>query len=197
MALLALERSRVDYAADFALYGVSVAALSGLLAWAPTHLWPALSLLVLAGLLSWALIENLQHRFVLHGWQPFKRWHAKHHARPTALICAPTLLSALLFFTLVFFPALELGSLWLACALTWGVITGYLVYAITHHAVHHWHGKSQRFLGSRVGNRRRCKEVEPFLLHAACRMSSYAGKECPFLVVTQPKDDHEGFCKKH
>ena len=144
MALLALEHSRVAYAADFALYGITVAALSSLLAWrAPADSWPALSLLALVGLLSWTLIEYLLHRFVLHGLQPFKRWHAEHHARPTALICAPTLLSATLFLLLVFLPALGLSNLWAACALMLGVISGYLAYAITHHAVHQWRGNSQ------------------------------------------------------
>lgn len=143
MALLALEHSRVAYAADFALYGATVAALSVLLAWrAPADLSPTLSLLVLAGLLSWTLIEYLLHRFVLHGLQPFKRWHAEHHARPTALICAPTLLSAVLIFMLVFLPAFLLSNVWVACALTLGVVSGYLAYAVTHHAVHHWHGSS-------------------------------------------------------
>ncbi|MBC7608494.1 MAG: sterol desaturase family protein [Polaromonas sp.] len=143
MALLALEHSRAAYAADFVLYGVAVSLLSGLLVWrAPTGTWPMLGVMAAAGLLSWTLIEYLLHRFVLHGLQPFKRWHAEHHARPTALICAPTLLSAVLFFMLVFLPAFELGNLWVACALTLGVVSGYLAYAITHHAVHHWRGNS-------------------------------------------------------
>ncbi|MCC6208917.1 MAG: sterol desaturase family protein [Gammaproteobacteria bacterium] len=73
--------------------------------------------------------------FVMHGLQPFSRWHAEHHQRPTALICTPTILSA----TLVFFPALVLlGNLWRACALTLGVLIGYLSFSITHHAIYHW-----------------------------------------------------------
>jgi len=31
-----------------------------------------------------------------------------------------------------------LGDLWRASALTLGLLTGYLGYAITHHAIHHW-----------------------------------------------------------
>ena len=143
MALLALEHSRVAYAADFVLYGMTVVAFSSFLAWrAPVGLWPTLSLLVLAGLSSWTLIEYLLHRFVLHGLQPFKGWHEAHHARPTALICAPTLLSAVLFLLLVFLPALQLSNLWAACALTLGIISGYLAYAVTHHAVHQWRSNS-------------------------------------------------------
>lgn len=141
MALIALEHSRAAYAADFVLYGAALIGMSGFMWWqAPAILWLGMSVLVLVGLLAWTLVEYLLHRFVLHGLQPFKGWHEEHHARPTALICAPTLLSAGLFFILVFLPALLFGNVWLACALTLGVISGYVVYAITHHAVHHWRG---------------------------------------------------------
>jgi sterol desaturase/sphingolipid hydroxylase (fatty acid hydroxylase superfamily) len=75
---------------------------------------------------------------VLHGLQPFARWHAEHHLRPAALICAPTVLSASLILLLVFLPALVIGGAWPACALSFGLLTGYLAYAITHHATHHW-----------------------------------------------------------
>ena len=143
MALISLEHSRAAYSADFAMYGGAVALLGSFLVWdGPRVLWPEMSALALAGLLGWTLIEYVLHRFVLHGLQPFKSWHAEHHLRPTALICAPTVLSGVLIFTLVFLPALLLGSLWRACALTLGVLTGYLAYAVTHHATHHWRGEN-------------------------------------------------------
>ena len=96
----------------------------------------------LGGLAGWTVIEYLLHRFVLHGLQPFSRWHAEHHSRPTALICSPTSLSASLITVLVFLPALALAGLWPACALTFGVLTGYLAYAVTHHATHHWRSEA-------------------------------------------------------
>ena len=37
----------------------------------------------------------------------------------------------------MFTPALLLGGRWHACALTLGVLTGYLGYTITHHMTHH------------------------------------------------------------
>tara|TARA_R110002074_G_scaffold90763_3_gene198817 strand:+ start:1632 stop:1898 length:267 start_codon:yes stop_codon:yes gene_type:complete len=44
---------------------------------------------------------------------------------------------------LVFLPALVLsGNLWRACALTLGVLVGYLFFSITHHAIHHWSADS-------------------------------------------------------
>ena len=139
MELFALEHSQAAYRADFALYGTAVVALSAfLLLDGPRDQQPFIAAIALGGLVSWTAIEYALHRFVLHGLQPFRRWHAEHHERPRALICSPTIMSASLILTLVFLPALLLGGLWRACAFTLGVLTGYLAYAITHHATHHW-----------------------------------------------------------
>jgi len=139
MGLFSLEHSRAAYRADFALHAAAMVLLAALLAWdAPQARWLQALALVLAGLASWTAIEYALHRFVLHGLPPFRRWHAAHHARPTALIYAPTILVAALLAALVFLPTLALGGLWRACALTLGVQAGYLAYAVTHHATHHW-----------------------------------------------------------
>ena len=139
MRLFALEHSRRAYRADFALYGSAVLALAALVVGVAPHArWLSTVALTLAGLLGWSAIEYALHRFVLHGMQPFRAWHEAHHDRPTALICAPTILSAALITTLVFLPAWLLGDLGQACALTLGLVTGYLAYAVTHHATHHW-----------------------------------------------------------
>jgi cyclopropane-fatty-acyl-phospholipid synthase len=143
MNLFSLEHSQSAYRADFVLYGTAVVVLAAfVLAAGPgLHRLEALAM-VLAGLAGWTAIEYALHRFVLHGVQPFRRWHAAHHERPAALICAPTILSATLILTLVFLPALALSSLWFACALTLGVLGGYLAYALTHHATHHGRASS-------------------------------------------------------
>jgi cyclopropane-fatty-acyl-phospholipid synthase len=140
MSLLSLEHSRAAYRADFVLHGTAVVMMAALL-WMrgpPGHVL-ALAALTLAGLAGWSALEYALHRFVLHGLQPFKRWHGEHHRRPTALIYTPTVMSAALIVTLVFLPAWALTDLWGACALTLGVTTGYLAYATMHHALHHWH----------------------------------------------------------
>ena len=143
MGLLSLEHSKAAYRADFALYGAAVMVLTVFLALeCPAALRLEIAALALLGLVLWTAIEYAMHRFVLHGLQPFQGWHAEHHQRPMALICAPTILSAALIATLVFLPVLLMGTLWSACALTLGVLTGYLAYAVTHHATHHWHGHS-------------------------------------------------------
>ena len=139
MGLFTLEHSKLAYRADFALYGVAVISLTALLVLdGPAAQRFESVLWAVAGLAGWSLVEYVLHRFVLHGLQPFQGWHTAHHERPTALICAPTVLSAALISALVFLPALLLGGLWRACAVTLGVVTGYLAYAIIHHATHHW-----------------------------------------------------------
>ena len=143
MALFTMEHGKAAYRADFALYAGAVLALATfLLVAGPPDLRRESLALVVLGLAGWTATEYLLHRFVLHGVDPFKRWHEEHHRRPTALICSPTILSASLIFTLVFLPILALSGLWPACALTLGMLTGYLLYSITHHATHHWHAEN-------------------------------------------------------
>ena len=139
MGIFKLEHSRGAYFADFATYGLAVASLAlWLLTGAPFGQgWQLVGLIAL-GLLAWTLTEYLFHRFLLHGMQPFKGWHAVHHQKPMALIFTPTLLSAALMLGLVFLPALLAGGMWRASALTLGMLIGYLVYGLAHHATHHW-----------------------------------------------------------
>lgn len=138
-----MEHGKAAYRADFVLYGTGVVSLATFLfiAAPPSHRVESLAL-VCVGLVSWTAIEYLLHRFLLHGVAPFKHWHEEHHRRPTALICAPTILSASLIVGLVFLPMLAVEGIWGACALTLGVLIGYLFYAITHHATHHWSGET-------------------------------------------------------
>ena len=142
MGLFTLEHSKAAYLADFAVYGAAVLLLALALTVEPYGQRLETAALVVAGLAAWSLIEYLMHRFVLHGWQPFQRWHAEHHDRPTALIQAPTLVSAGLIVTLVFVPTWLLSHWWPACALSLGVVAGYFGYAVTHHATHHWRADS-------------------------------------------------------
>ena len=140
MHLFSIEHGKWAYRADFALYGAAMVGLgSFLLVAAPAQMRVPVAALVLGGLIGWTAIEYALHRFVLHGLRPFSTWHAEHHRRPVALICTPTLLSATLIAALVFVPAWMVGGLWRACALTLGVLAGYVAYAVTHHATHHWH----------------------------------------------------------
>ncbi len=142
MSVLTIEQSKVAYWADFAFYGTMIVALATVLVVAtPPAQWPRIAFFTLAGLVSWSALEYLVHRFLFHGVQPFRRWHAEHHARPTAFICAPTVVTASVIATCLFLPAWLMGDACSACALTLGVLCGYLAYSTTHHAIHHWHAK--------------------------------------------------------
>lgn len=143
MRFFALEHSEAAYRADFVLYGAAIVLLAAyVLVASPHQPWLQGAALTLAGLAGWTAIEYLLHRFVLHGLAPFRDWHGEHHQRPMALISAPTILSAALIATLVFLPALLAGGVYRAGALTLGVLSGYLAFAITHHATHHWRADS-------------------------------------------------------
>ena len=138
MPLLTLEHSPGAYRADFAIYGATSLALATVLLLAhPPGTGGTLALWALGGSAAWSPAEYLLHRFVLHGLPPFARWHAEHHQRPTALIGSPTLLSAALFATFAALPAWWLLGAWPAAALVFGLIPGYLLYGLTHHAMHH------------------------------------------------------------
>ena len=137
--MFALEHSKAAYWADFLVYAVVIGGLVlCICVLAARAHRPTMLALAAAGLATWSLVEYAMHRFVLHGMEPFKTWHAKHHERPCALISAPTMLSATLITLLVFIPALIASSVWSAISLTLGVTTGYLAYALCHHATHHW-----------------------------------------------------------
>jgi sterol desaturase/sphingolipid hydroxylase (fatty acid hydroxylase superfamily) len=139
MHIFTLEHSKAAYRADLAMYCFMEIALVAFLGiYSPREQRVEIVSFALAGLASWPAIEYALHRFVLHKVQPFRRWHEEHHLRPRALIFTPTILSAALIAVLVFLPALLAADLWRACALSLGVLTGYLSYTITHHAVHHW-----------------------------------------------------------
>jgi cyclopropane-fatty-acyl-phospholipid synthase len=141
MGLLTLEHSKGAYRADFALHGIAVVGLVGwLIGESPRDQWLELMCVTLIGLLGWTVVEYALHRFLLHGVRPFRDWHAQHHQRPKALIYAPTVLIALCFAVGVALPAWVLFNEWVACALTLGLLTGYLAYSVTHHATHHWRG---------------------------------------------------------
>jgi len=139
LALLSLEHGKFAYRADFAIYGLAVLGMVNALVFAAPRAHDLeLGALAAAGLVAWTAIEYLFHRFLLHGMSPFREWHAEHHARPRARISSPTIFSASLIGFLVFLPVWLLAGGWQACAVTLGVTLGYYIYAITHHATHHW-----------------------------------------------------------
>lgn len=104
MNLFTLEHSKSAYCFDFAIYGIASVALAAfmMIVGPPEQRWE-IAVYALGGLASWTFIEYALHRFVIHGLTPFSSWHAKHQRRPASLIYTPTILSAALIATLVFF----------------------------------------------------------------------------------------------
>ncbi|OYT87417.1 MAG: hypothetical protein CFE46_09575 [Burkholderiales bacterium PBB6] len=138
MRWFTLEHSRAAWWADIALYAAASLSLClTLLAGSPAGSGLTLTLWAVTGVASWTLVEYVLHRFVLHGLPPFSDWHAEHHRRPTALIASPTWITVLLFLGLAAGPAWWLLGRWPACALSFGLVTGYLGYGLAHHATHH------------------------------------------------------------
>jgi cyclopropane-fatty-acyl-phospholipid synthase len=143
MKLLSLEHGHIAYWADFVFYGVAALLLAAFtMMLSPPSYWRVALGLAVFGVLVWTLFEYLMHRFVLHGIEPFARWHAEHHQRPTALIATPTWISATLIAAFLFLPLVLLVSPSAALSFTFGFISGYLTYTTAHHATHHWKATS-------------------------------------------------------
>lgn len=97
----------------------------------------AIALLFILGLLIWTLAEYLLHRFVLHGWPYFAKYHQAHHDDPRAMIASPTLFSLGVFASIALLPATLLLGLWPALPCFAGFLLGYVAFAAVHEIVHH------------------------------------------------------------
>ncbi|MFZ1730994.1 MAG: sterol desaturase family protein [Bacteroidota bacterium] len=105
------------------------------------------------GLIFWTFTEYVLHRFVFH-YHPKSEWgkryhwmfHGVHHdypSDPLRLVMVPSIslpLSALFYF--LFVAVLGYAS---AAPFTAGFLVGYLVYDMTHYAVHHFPIKGRVF----------------------------------------------------
>jgi 4-hydroxysphinganine ceramide fatty acyl 2-hydroxylase len=105
--------------------------------------------LFIAGLFVWTFIEYIMHRFVFH-FVPKAKWalrlhfifHGVHHDYPSdakRLVMPPSasipLATGFYFLFKLVFPALYVNGLFA------GFILGYLVYDISHYAIHHFNFK--------------------------------------------------------
>ncbi len=137
--IFTIEHTKIAYWLDFVLYALAIAVLIWFLIMSGERIgFIHMTFFVLAGLSLWTFLEYALHRFILHKIEPFKTWHGRHHLRPRALILAPTIVSSALIGLLIFAPAFLLSGGLPASALTVGLLIGYLGYALTHHAIHHW-----------------------------------------------------------
>jgi cyclopropane-fatty-acyl-phospholipid synthase len=139
MGIFSIEHSRAMYFSDTVLHSaVVLAGVPWVLITGPSDHRLRYGALFFMGVGLWTLLEYAIHRCVLHGLPPFKSWHALHHARPSAYIAPPTIVTAGLFWVIGYLPLTLLSDTWTASALVLGLVTGYVIYSLTHHAIHHW-----------------------------------------------------------
>lgn len=111
-------------------------------------------LFYLCGFIMWQMLEYTLHRFVFH-YQPESEWgkrlhfiiHGVHHDYPSdskRLVMPPSVslpLAVFFYFLLTYLAGQTAGYLILS-----GLITGYLIYDMTHFAIHHFRIKSKFWL---------------------------------------------------
>jgi sterol desaturase/sphingolipid hydroxylase (fatty acid hydroxylase superfamily) len=102
-------------------------------------------LMVAAGAALWTLIEYVMHRTVYHRIPLFERYHEVHHADPRAYVGAPPMLGTSIVFLVSFLPLAAFSPV-LASAISVGMLAGYSVYMIVHHACHFWTPASRGYL---------------------------------------------------
>jgi len=116
--------------------------------------------LYIFGLLIWSLSEYILHRWVFHTPLPGKLGerihfviHGVHHDYPNdthRLVMVPSLSIPLAFFYYFLFWLL-LGPAFVSPFFS-GLVTGYLIYDMTHYAIHHYGFKSQYWLRLKVNH---------------------------------------------
>lgn len=111
-------------------------------------------LLYLAGILAWSLKEYLLHRFIFHytpktdlGKRIVYIFHGIHHAYPmdSLRLVMPPSVSIPLAFLFYFFYRMILGDIYVNPFFA-GVVTGYLLYDMTHYSIHHFAIKNKLFM---------------------------------------------------
>jgi cyclopropane-fatty-acyl-phospholipid synthase len=173
-----LEQSKTAYRLDFIILGGACVALAAALLRGdpPAPLWASLAYAAV-GLAAWSLMEYGLHRFILHGMKPFSTWHAEHHRRPGARIQSPTYVTVGFMAALIYLPTWLVLGAWPACAFTFGVTLGDLLYSVMHGALH------RRGADGWLGRRRRW--------HGLHHASSLTGAGGPgYYGVTSPLWDH-------
>jgi sterol desaturase/sphingolipid hydroxylase (fatty acid hydroxylase superfamily) len=128
----------ISYFADMAASPLLATALS---VFALTHFTkPAIvewCLLVIAGAGLWTLAEYVIHRFIYHRVPVLQKFHEVHHTDPRAYVGAPPMVGTNVVFLVSFVP-LATYSIVLANAVSVGMLLGYAIYMVVHHACHFW-----------------------------------------------------------
>lgn len=162
--------SRFGYYSDFIVYPLSVACLAALgLSSSGAENMIAWIMICLGSVASWTLIEYGLHRFAFHHAPFLKQLHQQHHDEERSLIGTPVWFSLLAHGLIVLLPAFLLSSFGTACAITSGVMLGYLWYVGVHHVLHHWHSPHDGYL---------------YRLKRRHALHHHASEDCNFGVTT-------------
>jgi len=119
-----------------------------------------IGILFVCGVFAWTLMEYMLHRWFFHTELPGELGrrihfiiHGVHHDYPNdthRLVMVPSLSIPLAFIVYFIFWAL-LGNA-LVAPLFAGIVAGYLVYDMTHYAIHHYGFKSKYWLDLKVNH---------------------------------------------
>lgn len=120
----------------------------------------AIGVFYIAGLAAWSLVEYVLHRWVFHTELPGELgrrihfiMHGVHHDYPNdthRLVMVPSFSIPLAaFFYCLFW--LFIGPVYVAPMFA-GLVTGYLIYDMTHYAIHHYGFKSKYWLRLKVNH---------------------------------------------
>lgn len=142
-----MKLSPVAYYSDFFAYPILIAILAGVALSDATARaagwWVAAFAISVA---AWTLLEYALHRVVFHHFPVVRAMHDEHHVHETASTGTPLWISLVAIVALAFLPLWLLGGFPLASAATAGLMSGYLWYVCTHHALHHWHPEHRGYL---------------------------------------------------
>jgi sterol desaturase/sphingolipid hydroxylase (fatty acid hydroxylase superfamily) len=139
--------NRFLYFADFAIYPLASAGLVAvsMLKTDPLR-WEQAAIGFVCGLALWSLAEYVIHRFALHGPAFLAALHDVHHTDPRALVGSPLWLSLGSIFLGSLLPLWLMIGFATACAVTAGLMMGYIYFGLLHHVVHHRHLKRGTYL---------------------------------------------------
>jgi sterol desaturase/sphingolipid hydroxylase (fatty acid hydroxylase superfamily) len=139
--------NRFLYFADFVVYPlVIVALLAAALLQKGPHYWKELAVGFACGVAIWSLLEYLIHRVALHGIAYFAAMHEMHHSDPRALVGSPFWVSLGAICSGALLPLWLLIGLGNACAVTAGLMLGYVYFGMLHHILHHSHARRGTYL---------------------------------------------------
>jgi sterol desaturase/sphingolipid hydroxylase (fatty acid hydroxylase superfamily) len=102
-------------------------------------------LMVVVGATLWTLIEYIMHRVIYHRVPIFEKYHEAHHTDPRAYVGAPPMVGTSVVFLVSFVPLVAFSPV-IANAVSVGMLMGYTIYMIVHHACHFWTPTTRGYL---------------------------------------------------